>query len=724
MIRHTKKQLTLSPNWLLRRCYGALFAGITAFVLWGSQPALAFSARQTDQAFAALLSMPGAGPDQGIWDFAPLEDFEAKSEAALTAYLAKKHKAGADLNAYRHLGTLLHHAIRAGQVGAAKWLLANGADPRRKVLSGGQDALGLAVTYQRGELVQLLQARYGMAQPPTTSASPTPGVTAEQPTTQAQLRDLLRRSEPRLKNGKTTYTTPPENWRDLWRKLNKPIDYSFFVGWAGYIQPELWPELFASGYQDRQAETALNCLLNDISADELKQLWPRLETHFSDIRQVAPRMILRAYRLAPNRYTCKANADEATAKLHFLTQLGIQVPVDALLARQLASAPPALHAAMKPFTQTTFPEPNGKLARLVQVKPNCKANLSAALFRGLATSAVIPRNDEPYTRVNIETVQWIDLPGQTDCALLVGGSSPVAPYISGVMDYFTGPEDNPRASCPDPSDRYEVWNPRNKKIETFPTNMGQDRGNPDLIPVIDQATGKRYALHRGEQYGMCHLSGRAPFLLGWQPSPAGLALNIVESAELDNALYWQCTAREGEGTQCQGIPAMQSKPSAQERPPTPEEAYDGMDVNSFLQTLRANLFDQYQVAILALDKAALKVLQAEGIPGRWTAQAIVQLGKSSLPLADKRRRIAWLFADREQLRRSLADYAVAESLIDWLPLQDWRPVLQVVGEDRSGGFNRRSSLRHQAAEKGFKELACAIDNAQGFLCGETIDASR
>lgn len=254
--------------------------------------------------------------------------------------------------------------------------------------------------------------------------------------------------------------------------------------------------------------------------------------------------------------------------------------------------------------------------------------------------------------------------------------------------------------------------------------MGQDDGVPGLIPVTDKVTGKRYYFHLGEQYGGCHLQGRPPFLLAWQPSATGLAFNVVKSAELDNALFWQCSTKEGEGTQCQGIPATQPTPQAADRPPKPEDAYTGMDLESFLKTLRADHFERYQAAILALDKDALKTMQAEGIPGSWTAEAILRLGKSSMPLAEKRRRIAWLFVDRAQLKRAMSSsYHVADSLIEWLPLQDWRPVLDILGEDRRGGSDRFSP-REEAEKKGRQDLACAIDNAQGFLCGETIDVSR
>ena len=60
--------------------------------------------------------MPGAEPAEGFWDFPKPDDLPVANQAALTAYLAKQQKAGADFNAYRHGGTLLHHAIRAGDM--------------------------------------------------------------------------------------------------------------------------------------------------------------------------------------------------------------------------------------------------------------------------------------------------------------------------------------------------------------------------------------------------------------------------------------------------------------------------------------------------------------------------------------------------------------------------------------------------------------------------------
>lgn len=117
----------------------------------------------TDQAFAALLSMHSAAPENGRWDFEQPADFQAESETELISWLAKAKRKGADLNAYCHMGTLLHHAIRSGLEDTAIWLLKNGADPKQKVMGTEQDAATLAYERKRKRVAAFLhQAPYRM----------------------------------------------------------------------------------------------------------------------------------------------------------------------------------------------------------------------------------------------------------------------------------------------------------------------------------------------------------------------------------------------------------------------------------------------------------------------------------------------------------------------------------------------------------------------------------
>jgi|GEM_PF-3794314 len=82
----------------------------------------------TDEALRAFFSMDAARIEGAQADPAP-EGFEAGSESDLIAFLQAEKKGGADLNAYRHLAPMLHHAVRAGMNETAAWLLRNGANP-------------------------------------------------------------------------------------------------------------------------------------------------------------------------------------------------------------------------------------------------------------------------------------------------------------------------------------------------------------------------------------------------------------------------------------------------------------------------------------------------------------------------------------------------------------------------------------------------------------------
>lgn len=74
----------------------------------------------------------------------------------LVAYFAQQKAAGADLNAYRFLGTALHHAVRTRQTELAAWLLKNGANPFLKIRSEPLDTLGVAVRVANWDAAELL----------------------------------------------------------------------------------------------------------------------------------------------------------------------------------------------------------------------------------------------------------------------------------------------------------------------------------------------------------------------------------------------------------------------------------------------------------------------------------------------------------------------------------------------------------------------------------------
>ncbi|MGR9014917.1 MAG: hypothetical protein ACU83U_14875 [Gammaproteobacteria bacterium] len=94
-------------------------------------------------------------------------------------YLQQKQADGADFNAFRHFGSLLHHAIRADLQQTAIWLLEHGADPYKlQYDQSSSNAFSLAHQYHRQALLAFMRQKYGaqavepVTQKPVQSAKP------------------------------------------------------------------------------------------------------------------------------------------------------------------------------------------------------------------------------------------------------------------------------------------------------------------------------------------------------------------------------------------------------------------------------------------------------------------------------------------------------------------------------------------------------------------------
>jgi hypothetical protein len=696
----------------------------------------------TDAAFAALFSMPSGKPDSGKWNFPPAEGFVPGPEANLIAYLARQKKAGAHFNAYRHQGTLLHHAIRAKLPKTAAWLLENGAQPKLKVLDSGLDALSLSMHMQQAPITQLLKQKYRMVLVPPRVPPAEPVAGPSQPDEGARLARILAAAaaDPAAlsvalaatpqasldnnaaaiiwqmgfvaattidaKSGAILYTLPVESWRILWRRLRKPVDYGEFSGLGADIQPELWAELVASGYSPK-AQDALACMLTTVSPARLKALWPQMIANFPDLRQAAPRMVLGAYGMGVRSACGEVKDEEAAAKLAFLSSVGIRATMAGISDQSMTYASPALRAAAQPFVRPERPV----VPRLVSVQPSCTFAMTDLWYDALKNKKEWP----------VDTVQLLEVPGEAQCAVLVIGDDGQYFPRSGLIDAFTGPEQDPVPSCPDPTDAYEVWRQVGGKIVKTETSLGHDNTFGRITLIRDELTGKRYYLNDGVQAGRCQGGSRMPFAYEWRGG------RLVQSypSEIQHTLYEQCDGADSVIT-CPGIASMSPGYDAFPENPT---LFQGVSMQSLLrakdkpkppavdsEALQAN----YVAAVLALDRATLKEMHSKGVTAGTTAKAIKAVSQSDLALEEKRKRIAPLFYDHSRL----ADAFDAEwplLLLDWLPYEDWRPVMKAISLFGPSGFSRADDLRGNAKEKGMEELACDIDHARGWNCGETIE---
>jgi hypothetical protein len=353
--------------------------------------------------------------------------------------------------------------------------------------------------------------------------------------------------------------------------------------------------------------------------------------------------------------------------------------------------------------------------------------LTPLIRNALLNNPVIP---DGLRGVLIQTVQSIEIPGETQCGLLVMGDQRVDPYVSGDYDSFTGPDTNPRASCPDPIDSYEIWFERGGKIEKISTDLGDiDYFQSSLSLVQDSGTGISYYLRNGPQPSNCRSGNSLPIILKWQKSGAAWALKVVTDHDAVNALYKQCYSDDNRYVLCKGIQAFEpDRQDYERRPANLPDVSDSFvyDLPTFIKVFRKPEYEAYLNAVMSLDKSKLRELQQTGIPSSWTAEAIVKVGESHLTLGEKRKRVAWLFFDHVQLEKALAQYThyypgynVIESLVPWLPEEDWRPILNIAAKYGSTKDYGLGYIRSNVAERGMKKLACGIDNAHGLICGET-----
>lgn len=757
----------------------------------------------TDAAFAALLAMPGVQPREGGWIIPEQEEPAPENEKALIAQLLHLKKSGANINAMRHRGTLLAHAIRAGKDRTAIWLLRNGSDPKRVLLFRQETAYDLARQFKRVTVVKVLEDQYGF-KPPESSApgavvpkAPVPAASeAKQSREQRAIPLLVRLLGPTLvpseagqrewrefaaalsreeyvalfkdgkyleelvrlvlfyeggledalsrlpldlvrrkaqliadllaewsyvtyySNPKISYTAASLSWPALWSRIDQPLRYEKRADLAGRIPPTLWPGLFASGYSRHDAEVT-GCLLSAVDLEVFKVLWPDFLRFFTDAREEAPALVLRQYRVVREHALCHYGSSKAdtVAKLAFLREQGVTTPVAGLRDSVLNEADdPSLAAMAAKFSPRTQGAP-----RLVQAPLTCVLALNDVWLDALVKVSEIGWG------IPAEYVQAIDVPGQDECGLIISGDRYHERSEAG-DDFFYGPMREGSTRCGDAPDDREIWVEEAGRIRRIELDADMRGTGTTLRTVLDVKTGKRYVLNEGKRGALCSLSWGLPDAYEWPTIPTSSALlPSRDGALIDRLLSEQCEeSSEPEYLKCRGLDLFVETADGADA--------DGVDIIAVLRKGGAlpikRLADQlgtgrreaYGVAIATRDRVQIRRLLAAGISPGWTASEIRALGTANLPLDEKRRRIALLFASSDQLSGALNEdrYDLPKSLLSWLPAEDWKPVLRVIGRNPDLWHDAAGRLRDLAEQANRPTLACDIDRTQGFLCGGGI----
>jgi hypothetical protein len=447
-------------------------------------------------------------------------------------------------------------------------------------------------------------------------------------------------------------------------------------------------------------------MLSSINADDFKTVWPKLKQYFSNINEVAPLMVLGGFRLITNdHYYSYRSIDDVKQKVLFLTSIGIQQKVNGLNWHELQDQPADFLAAIRPFIAdaASLPKP-----RLVDAgKPNCTFQWSD-VWRKALINQPMTSNVYGHDSVYINTLQLIAIPNEAACGLLVGGNETKDYYTGGDYDNFNGPDSEPRRPCAaDPTDHYEIWHEHQGKIEPLRTDIGDDGGDENLIAVQDTKTKKTYFLHKASDGSCGTISRQLPKAFEWQIAKGQRVLVQSELLIINEALYSQCSYTKDALLSCRGISALTPVPPKTElEEPVPQDAINPLYLNDFIKLYGKADYDAFIVAIMQLDKPSLKHMRMQGLPSNWISEAIEQVSQSTLSLAEKRQRTAWLFYDHVALANSMGSVTL-EKLLSWLPKQDWQPLLAI-----------KAIPRETLIEKGLQKLACDMDHAQGLMCNE------
>jgi len=853
----------------------------------------------TDEAFAALLSMPGAEPQNGSWIFEPPPEFEPRTEANLIRWLTKKKKQGADFNAQRHFGTLLDHALRSHLERTALWLLDNGATSVLPAWGTGgslssQDALFAfakssgnkkvaEVLRQRGakpyvnnppqktnqELEQLDAAS---AQPifpnlllacqddacvtrllqlkirrPFEDAAFTFGVISgivrsgnvqynalnllpatalqkvlDDPRLVRQLiqvfytvehhsggadshraeifeaffnRSLNQRSQKlaqpllnKISNGVLnqaldddetlrqwmawTSTNPnaefqsyfqrvsdvtlqahaiaaikgmstkgkidfakqypnkeynpviTANWLQLIARLPSKIDFTSVPPLLSKIEPELWPRLFAMGYPLRDLDADLGIWFTTSRPEQLNESWELLLRANPALQQQAIRLVLNSSLREPvlhaNEYFYLGGNVERKnlEKVEFLLKRGVLTQPLTLHPTSMRNSEPSIIERLLAL-QIIVPLQVSVTPRFVPAQLDCQFTFNEVWYQALLNNRVI-HSGESYEAVYVAGLQFISMPAQKNCVMLMSGSQRVDEYKSGPQDNFNGPTDEPRASCPDPTDRSEIWLETDGKIRT----VASDAVPSGLSALRDNADGHLYYL-QWPTGGMC--SANTVSFVDWQlVNSQWMLKRLEEKHPAYQAFIQQCDSDAQETIKCLDIKTSINESSyGEEREKfLRENPYSSQSTIELISRYKTAEHQAYLTAIAELDKPKLQALQAQGIPPQWTTEALQALNKSTLPIADKRQRTAWIFRDHKQLAAALdyfaGGYDIPENLVDRLPREDWRPVLQAL----QGNTLQLNNIAEKARAKGLYDLACDVDHAMSLMCGETWSVEK
>lgn len=479
----------------------------------------------------------------------------------------------------------------------------------------------------------------------------------------------------------------------------------------------LWPVLFKHGYQVENTlafERAENSDHPDEISEwlkspvaDLQQSWPLMAAQIPGLADGVIEKLIRPFGRKP--YTCTSDSDSPQAyemtTLNTLIQLGAVVHPLSFPKACVQKTEPKVYARLLALG-VVAPVAKGagteKPARFVPEPVKCNFLQNNTWMKSL----LAPDEEGEYSRqLHFETVQLLDAPESDSCAMVASGFWDMTESVDN--DDFMGGHER-MTPCAERPEMTESRLERNGAIEAFRFDGGASAG---LLGLRDTQDGKRYYLAYRESGDRCG-GGRAAHLLAWTKHAPYHLEEISAYAPVAQALEEQCDL-QGDLNACLGA-VDNSEEGSSKSWGAPQ------DVEKFISDTFTAQRDDYLGAVQSFDLAKLHQWGQTPVPPKWTLAAIDAVSQSTQPIPEKRRRIAWLFKNPEQLKAALvirkSDDVILD-LADWLPREDWRPLIIALHVDSPpSNIEPWLTLASEARSSKDPKVACQLLSVANLPC--------
>lgn len=491
-------------------------------------------------------------------------------------------------------------------------------------------------------------------------------------------------------------------WAVLTTHLVAPLPGSpsplFFYG----VPHSVWPRWFALGFKVAPDDWAQWLLWSQPS--ELRQAWPLLAAAQPELARRSLTWMVAPLSTGPTddeqaaRLSFGASTTSGSTwnpvwleKARFLHAQGLTVrPVRRLAApyRLGLDTDPALQYAVQ--AQWVLPGPAVVKQKLQALAPRCKPVISPAMRRALASTV----GDQRREAFQPTTLQWLDAPEGDACVWLVsngesGGRREIVDEGFGNINVLRPCADNLRTTA--------IWQPTRSQWENLD---GHTQGDVVQVRLPGTANGVG-VLQLEMDFGMC---GNQPAMaLEWTRSQDGQGWMLKAASPghaLTEALLTNCDLRNTQD--CLVLPDALRRP---------DEADAALSVA--LDQLLSGEKGAFLDAINRLDRPALATARSAGLFPHWVDEAVARVAASGsgVPLAEKRKRMAWLLAQHDQLTGLQGP--TLNGLVDWLPPEDWGTILRSL---RCNAAYLLDQVGDEAKKQSRPALEARVRAARGQPC--------